>query len=62
LLIHYGLSNLHKLRCFGLVLFEPDLAVVRIEEHSQNIRRIEVGDGVVLLQLQLTNVKAGHKE
>jgi hypothetical protein len=44
------------------VLFEPDLAVVRIEEHSQNIRRIEVGDGVVLLQLQLTNVEAGHKE
>jgi hypothetical protein len=38
------------------------LAVVRIEEHSQNIRRIEVGDSVVLLQLQLTNVEAGHKE
>jgi hypothetical protein len=43
------------------VFFEPDLAVVRIEEYGHNIGRIKVSDLVVLLQLQLANVEACHE-
>jgi hypothetical protein len=44
------------------MFIEPDLAIVRIEEHSYNISRIEVSMLVVLLQLQPTNVKASYEE
>jgi hypothetical protein len=44
------------------VLFEPDLAVVRIKEYGYEICRIKVGDSVILLYLQLTKIKVGHKE
>ena len=44
------------------MLFKPDLTVVRIKEYGHDIYRIEVGDGVILLYLQLTKIEAGHKE
>lgn len=44
------------------MLFEPDLAVVRIEECYYNISRIEVSNPVVLLQLHLAKIEGCHKE
>jgi hypothetical protein len=44
------------------MLFEPDLAVVRIEEYCHNISRIEVSNPVVLFQLHPAKIEACHKE
>jgi hypothetical protein len=44
-----------------LVLFEPKLAVVRIEEYSYNIGRIKVSLLVVLPEFLLTYVQTRHK-
>lgn len=40
------------------MLLELDVTVVRIKEYGHNIRRIKVGDLIVLSQLQLANVDA----
>lgn len=46
LLQNHVLGKRDKVRC--LVVFQPRVAVVRIEEHGHNIGRIEVGDLVIL--------------
>lgn len=46
LLQNHVLSKRDKVRC--LVVFEPRVTVVRIEEHSYDIGRIEVGNLVIL--------------
>jgi hypothetical protein len=44
------------------MLFEPLLAVVRVEEHGHYIGWIDIGKGVVLFQLQPSYVKTCYKK
>jgi hypothetical protein len=43
------------------VIFEPELAVVRIEEHSYNVGRIQVSFLVVLPEFLLPYVQAYYE-
>jgi hypothetical protein len=43
------------------VIFELDVAVVRIKEYGHNVGWVEICNLVVLPQLQLANVKGCHK-
>ena len=44
------------------MLFELDLAVVRIKEYYYDISRAKISDYVVLLQLYLAKIKVYYKE